>query len=54
MIGVDNSSSSHTDNQTNKLLVLDEGSTDGIEDSTSVTERKFSINSSKAKTKILL
>ena len=41
IIGVDdNSSSSHTDNRKNYLLVLGEGPTQGINDSTGATEKK--------------
>lgn len=39
--GVNNSSSSHTNNQKNKLSVLVEGSTDGINHSTLSAEKKL-------------
>ena len=53
IFGVDNSSSSHTDNQKNNFLVLGEGPTQGINDSTGAAEKK-SINFSKANTKFCL
>ena len=53
IFGVDNSSSSHTDNRKNIFLVLGEGSTQGINDGTGVAEKKISFNFSKAN-KILL
>ena len=40
IFGVDNSSSSHPDNWKNNFLVLCEGPTDGINDSTSAAEKK--------------
>ena len=52
--GVNNSSSSHTNNQKNKLSVLVEGSKDGINHSTFSAENKISINFSVAKTKFYL
>ena len=54
IFGVDNSSSSHTDNQKNNFLVLDKGPTQGINDSTGATEKKISINFSKANAKFYL
>ena len=50
IISVDNNSSYHTNNQKNNFLVLAEGPTDGINDSTVVRENKISINVSKEKT----
>ena len=50
--GVDNTSSSHTNNDKNNFLVLGKGPTDCINDSTGTGEKKFSINFSKAKTKL--
>ena len=44
MFDVDNSSSSHTDNQKNEFLVLGEGPTFGINRSFGSPEKKFSIN----------
>ena len=41
IFGVDNTSSSHTDNRKNNFLVLSEGLIDGINDSTDAAERKF-------------
>ena len=46
---IDNTSSSHTDNQRNNILVLGEGSFDGINCSTGAVE-KISFNFSKANT----
>ena len=54
IFGVANSSSSHTDNCKNNFLVLGEGPTDDINDSIGAAEKKFSINFSKAKTKLCL
>ena len=51
IFGVDNSSPSNTDNQKNSFLLLGEGPTQGINDSTGPAEKKFSINFSKANTK---
>ena len=51
IFGVDNSSPSNTDNQKNSFLLLGEGPTQGINDSTGAAEKKFSINFSKANTK---
>ena len=50
IFGVDNSSSSHTDNQKNKFLVLSEGDTSGVNGSFVAPEKKFCINFTKAKT----
>ena len=41
IFGVDTSSLSHTDNQKNNFLVLGEGPTPGINDSTGATEKKL-------------
>ena len=49
--GVDNSSSSHTDNLTNIFLILGEGYTLGINGNFGAPENNFSINFSKSKTK---
>ena len=51
---IGNSSSSHVDNRKNKFLVLGEGDTFGINASFGAPEKKFSINFSKVKNKILL
>ena len=53
IFGVDNSSSSHTDNRRNNFLVLGEELTD-INGSVGATEKNFSNNFSKAKTKFCL
>ena len=50
---MDNSSSPHTDNRENNILVLGEGRIQGINDSTGAAEKK-SINFSKANTKCWL
>ena len=49
VFGVDNSSSSHTDNCKNIFLELGEGPTYGINGSFSAPGKKFSINFSKAR-----
>ena len=49
--GVDNSSSSHTDNLTNIFLILGEGYTFGINGDFGAPENNFSINFSKSNTK---
>ena len=51
IFGVDNTSSSHTDNGKNNFLVLGQGPSDGIDESTGTAENKFSINFSKARAK---
>ena len=53
MFGVDNSSSSHTDNRKNDILVFSEGDTFGINGSFGAPEKKL-INLNKAKTKFCL
>ena len=40
IFGVDNSSPSHTNNRKNNFLVLGEGPTDGLNDSTGAVEKK--------------
>ena len=52
--GVDYSSSSHTDNQGNDFLISGEGDTFRINGRFGAPEKRFSINFSKAKTKICL
>ena len=54
MFGVNNATSSHTDNQKNNFLEFGEGSSQGIYDSTGSAEWKFSTNISKVKTKFCL
>ena len=54
IFGVDNSSSSHTDNQKNDFLALGERPTYGIYRSFGAPRKKFSINLSKAKAKFCL
>ena len=52
MFGVDNSSSSHTENLKNYFLILFEGDTFGINGSFGAPEKKIDINFSQAKTKL--
>ena len=52
--GVDNSSSSYTDNRQNNFLVSGEGDTFGINRSFGALEKKCTINFSKAMTKLSL
>ena len=54
IFGVDNSSSSHTDNRKNNFLVLREGATFDINGKFGASEKRFSINFSKAKAKFCL
>ena len=54
VFGVDNSSSSHTDNRKNDFLVLDEGDTFGINGNFGTSEKLFSITFSKSKTKFCM
>ena len=51
---MDNSSSSHNDNEKNDFLVLGDRNTLGINVIFAALEEKFSINFSKAKTKFCL
>ena len=52
--GVDNSSLSQADNHKNNFLVLGKGLTHGINESFGSAEKYFSINFSKANTKLCL
>ena len=52
IFGVDNSSSSHVDNHKNNFSLVDEGPTFGINRNFGLVEIEFSINFSKAKTKL--
>ena len=54
IFGVNNSLSSHTENQTNKFLTRGEELTDGINGSTGSVENKINTNFSKAKSKFCL
>ena len=54
IFGVDNSSSSHSDNRKNNFLVLGEGPTFGINGSFDSPEKKVGINFSKANKKFCL
>ena len=51
IFGIDNSSTSHTNNRKKIFLVLVEGLTDDIYGSIGAAEKNFSINLSKAKSK---
>ena len=52
--GVDNSSSSHADNLKNNFLILGEADIFGINESITVSEKKFSVNFRKANSKYCL
>ena len=54
IFGVDNSSSSHSDNRQNNFLVLGEGPTYVINGRFGSPEKKFSINFTKSNTKFCL
>ena len=54
IFGVDNSSSSHTNNPKNNILMLDEVPSDGINDSASAAGKIFSIRFHKSNTKFCL
>ena len=54
IFGVDNSSSSHSDNHKNNILILDEGPTYVINGSFGSPEKKISINFTKANAKLYL
>ena len=54
IFGIDNSSSSHTDNHKNDFLVLGEGDTSGTNGSFGAPEKEFSINFTRAKRKFCL
>ena len=54
IFGVDNSSSSYSDNRKNNCLILDKGLTFGINGSFRAPEKEFDINSNKANTKFCL
>ena len=54
IFGVDNSSSSHSDNRKNNFLILGEGPAYGINGSFGSPEKKFDINFSKVNTKFCL
>ena len=54
IFGVDNSSSSPSDNRKNNVLILGEGPTYGINGSFGSPEKKFSINFTKANTNFCL
>ena len=54
MFGVDNSSSSHSNNRKKNVLLLGKGPTFGINGIFGVAEKKFDINFSKVNTKFCL
>ena len=54
IFGVNNSSSSHSDNRKNNFLILNEGETYGINGKFGSPEKNFSINVTKANTKFYL
>ena len=54
IFGVGNSSSSHSNNCKNKILMLGEGPTFGMNGKFGLLEKKFSINFTKANTKLCL
>ena len=54
IFGVDDSSSTHTDNLKNDFSILGKGDTFGINGSFGATEKKFDSSFSKAKTKFCL
>ena len=54
IFGVDNSSSSHTDNLKNNLIILGKGDTSGLNGSFGAPEEKLSTTFSKANTKFCL
>ena len=54
IFGIDNTSSSHTDNQKNKFLVIGGGTTKSLDYSISTVEKEISINFSKSNTKFCL
>ena len=54
IFGIDNGSISHTYNLKSNNLVLGEGRTDGINDSTGAAEKKLNVNLSKPMTRFCL
>ena len=44
IVGVDMSSSVHVDNKEKDILILGEGPTEGLDDTTSTAEAKYFIN----------
>ena len=49
---VKNSPSRHTDKRKKNILILNEGLTGGLDDTTIMTEAKYSVNISKSRKKI--
>ena len=54
VFGVDNSSSVHIDNKKKYILVLGEGPTQGLDDTTTTAEAKYSINFPRSQRKFYL
>ena len=54
IVGVDNSSSTHADNRKKDIIILGEGSTDKLDDTTKTTEAEYSVNITKSEKKIYL
>ena len=54
IFGVDMSSSAHTDNEKNDILVLGFGPTQGLDDTTLTAEAQYSINFSRSNKKFCL
>ena len=52
--GIDNSSSVHSDNKKKYILVLGEGPTQGLDNTTTTAEAKYSINFSRSQRKFCL
>ena len=54
IFGVDNSSSVHVNNKKKKMLVLGKGPTQGLDDATTTTEAKCSINFTETRKRFVL
>ena len=54
IFSVDNSSSRHTYEKKNDILILDKGSTDRLDDAAIKVEAKYSVNITKSRKKICL
>ena len=51
IFGVDNSSSKHLDNRIEDIIVLADGSTDALDDTTTTSEAKYFVNITKSRKK---
>ena len=51
---LDNSLSVHADNRKKDLLILGEGTTDGLDDTTITAEPEYSVNTSNNRNKVFL